>query len=88
MTRFNPVRTPAELAAFKAANLAQRPAVVVIKPAAKPARRSQRQEFTELLAETKDMIRAAKRQGHWQLIPALLQRAATFHAVIDNRALS
>jgi len=81
-------RTPAEVAAFKAQNLAQRPGVVVITPAAKPARKSQRQEFTELLAETKDMIHCAKRQGHWQLLPALLQRAATFQSIINNRALS
>jgi hypothetical protein len=81
-------RTPAEIAAFKAQNRAQRPATVVITPTRKPARKSQRQEFAELLAETKDMIHAAKRQGHWQLLPALLQRAATFQAILDNRALS
>lgn len=88
MTRFNPTRTAAEIAAFKAQNLAQRPATVVITPARKPARKSQRQEFTELLAETRDMIAAAKREGHWQLLPALLQRAATFQSMIDNRALA
>jgi hypothetical protein len=87
MTRFNTKMTPAEAAAFKAKNRAQRPEVVVIKPAAKPARKSQRQEFTELLAETRDMIRAAKRQGHFHVLPALLQRAATFQAVLDSRAI-
>lgn len=86
--RLNPTRTPAEVAAFKAQNLAQRSETVVITAACKPARKSQRQEFTELLAETKDMIAAAKRQGHWQLLPALLQRAATFQKLLDNRALS
>lgn len=86
--RLNPTRTPAEVAAFKAQNLSQRSETVVIAAARKPARKSQRQEFTELLAETKDMIAAAKRQGHWQLLPALLQRAATFQGLLDNRALS
>lgn len=86
--RLNPTRTPAEVAALKAQNMAQRPATVVVTPARKPARKSQRQEFAELLEETKDMIAAAKRQGHWQLLPALLQRAATFQGLIDNRALS
>lgn len=87
MTRFNSDFTPAQAAAFKAQNLAQRPATVVIAPVRKPARKSQRQEYAELLAETKDMIHCAKRQGHWQLLPALLQRAATFQAMLDNRAL-
>lgn len=85
MTR-RTVRTAAEVAAFKAQNLAQRPATVVIAPIRNPARQSQRQEYVELLAETKQMIAAAKRQGHWQLLPALLQRAATFQGLLDNRA--
>ena len=88
MPRFNSNFTPAEAAAFKARNLAEAPGVVVVTPARKPARKSQREEFIELLAETKDMIAAAKRQGHWQLLPVLLQRAATFQSIIDNRALS
>jgi hypothetical protein len=88
MTRFNPTRTPAEIAAFKAKNRAQRPGTVVITPARKPARKTQRQEFTELLAETRDMISCAKRQGHFHILPALLQRAATFQAMLDNRALA
>jgi hypothetical protein len=88
MARFNPTRTPAELAAFKARNLAERPTVVFLSSEPEPARKSQRQEFAELLAETKDMIHAAKRQGHWQLLPALLQRAATFQTLLDNRALA
>ena len=81
-------RTAAEIAAFKAQNLAQRPSVHVITRASKPARKTQRQEFTELLAETRDMIAAAKREGHWQLLPALIQRATTFQAMLDNRALA
>jgi hypothetical protein len=81
-------RTAAEIATFKAQNLAQRPAVHVITAARKPARKTQRQEFTELLAETRDMIAAAKREGHWQLLPALIQRATTFQAMLDNRALA
>jgi hypothetical protein len=88
MTNYNTKMTPAEVAAFKAKNRAQRPGVVVITPAPKPARKSQRQEFVELLAETRDMIHAAKREGHFHILPALLQRAATFQAIVDNRALS
>ncbi len=88
MTRFNPTRTAAEIAAFKAQNLAQPTKVVVLEPVTKPARKTQRQEFTELLAETRDMIAAAKREGHWQLLPALIQRATTFQAMLDNRALA
>ena len=81
-------RTPAELAAFKAANLAQKPEVIYIKDSAsKPIRKSQRQEYTELLIETRQMIAAAKRQGYFHAIPALIQRATTFEAILDNRAI-
>jgi len=80
--------TAEELAAWKENNRRSSCAPVIITPARKPARKSQRQEFTELLAETRDMIIAAKREGHWQLLPALIQRATTFQAMIDNRALS
>jgi hypothetical protein len=81
-------RTAAETAAFKAQNLAQPAATVVIKPVAKPARKSQRQEFTELLTETRNMIIAAKREGHFHIVPALIQRATTFQIMLDNRALA
>lgn len=88
MTRFNPVRTPEELAAFKARNLAQPAAVVTIKPAKAQAKPSQRQEYTELLAETRQMIAAAKRQNLWQAVPALVQQAETFQELLNNRALA
>ena len=82
-------RTAAETAAFKAANLAQDPEVVYVNASdCKPARKSQRQEYTELLAETRQMIAAAKRQGCFHAIPALVQRAATFQSILDNRAIA
>lgn len=87
MTRFNPTRTAAEIAAFKAQNLAQRPAVVVLKPAAKPARKSQRQEWQEFRTETLGMIEAAKRERHFHILPQLLQRLNTANEMLNNRAL-
>lgn len=76
-------RTPAEMAAFKAANMAQAAEVIIIEPARKPVRRSDRDEYTELLAETRQMIAAAKRQGVFHAIPALLQRAETFQEILS-----
>ena len=84
----HPIRTPEQIAAFKAANLAQRPTTMVIRPTAKPARKTQRQEWQELLDETHDMIAAAKRQGHWQLLPALIQRRATFQNLLHARCFT
>lgn len=70
-------RTAAETAAFKTQNLAQRPIVHTVTRAAKPARKSQRQEWQEFRAETLDMINAAKRQGHFHILPQLMQRLNT-----------
>lgn len=88
MTRFNPTRTAAEIAAFKAANLAQRAETIVIAPAAKPARKSQRQEWQEFRAETLDMIEAAKRERHFHILPQLIQRLNTADTMLANRALA
>lgn len=88
MTRFNPARTPEELAAFKARNLAQPSGVVTIKPAKAQGKPSQREQYTELLAETRQMIAAAKRQHLWQAVPALIRRAETFQQLLHNRALA
>ena len=88
MTRFNSTRTAAEIAAFKAQNLAQPAKVVVLKPAAKPARKSQRQEWQEFHAETIGMIEAAKRERHFHILPQLLQRLNTANKMLNNRALA
>ena len=84
----NPSRTPEQIAAFKAANLAQTCKTITIAPITKSARKSQRQEWLELRDETRDMITAAKRQGHWQLIPALVQRLTTFDNLLQARCFS
>jgi hypothetical protein len=87
MTRFNPTRTAAEIAAFKAANLAQRAETIVITPAAKPARKSLRQEWQEFRAETLNMIEAAKRERHFHILPQLMQRLTAADTMLANRAL-
>lgn len=68
--------------AWKQHNRNQVPGVVMALPEKKPAKKTKREEFQEFLAETEDMIRAAKRQGHWQLLPALLQRHETFARLV------
>ena len=88
MRRFNPTRTAAEIAAFKAQNLAQRPTTVVLTPVAKPARKSQRQEWQEFRAETLDMIETAKRERHFHILPQLMQRLTTADTMLANRALA
>ena len=88
MTRFNPTRTAAEIAAFKAQNLAQAPKVVILEPATKPARKSQRQQWQEFHTETLGMIEAAKRERHFHILPQLLQRLNTANEMLNNRALA
>lgn len=88
MTRFNPTRTAAEIAAFKAQNLAQTAKIVILEPVTKPARKSQRQEWQEFRAETLDMIEAAKRERHFQILPQLMQRLTTADTMLANRALA
>ena len=80
--------TAAELAAWKAQNLAQPVEVIVLEPAAKPARKSQRQEWQEFRTETLGMIEAAKRQRHFHILPQLLQRLNTANEMLNNRALA
>lgn len=82
-------RTPAELAAFKAANLANSTSKgPALWPAKKPAHKSQRQRFTEELRETENMIRAAKRQGLLQAIPALIARHNQLSQLVNHAAIS
>ena len=88
MTRFNPTRTAAEIAAFKAHNLAQITKIVILEPVTKPARKSQRQEWQEFRAETLDMIETAKRERHFQILPQLMQRLTTADTMLANRALA
>lgn len=80
--------TATEIANFKAHNLAQRPIVHVVTCTAKPARKSQRQEWQEFRVETLGMINAAKRQGHFHLLPQLLQRLTTANKMVANRAIN
>lgn len=89
MTRLNPTRTAAEIAAFKAANLAAnaKPQVVVLSPT-KPARKSQRQEWQEFRNETLDMIETAKRERHFHILPQLMQRLTTADTMLANRAIN
>ena len=88
MTRFNPTRTAAEIAAFKAQNLAQTAKIVILEPVTKPARKSQRQEWQEFRTETLNMIEAAKRERHFHILPQLLQRLNTANEMLNNRALA
>ena len=81
-------RTATEIAAFKAQNLAQCPAVHVITRTAQPARQSQRQEWQEFRAETLGMIEAAKREGHLQILPQLMQRLTTADTMLANQAFN
>ena len=73
MTRFNPNRTAAEKAAFKAANLAQATEVVTLWPAAQAAKPSHRQQWQEFRGETLGMIEAAKRQRHFHFVRVALR---------------
>ena len=88
MSNLNPNRTAADKAAFKAANLASKPQVVDLWPAAPTARKSQRQQFIADLRETEDMIRAAKRQGFLQAIPALIARHNQLTQLANHAAIS
>jgi hypothetical protein len=83
--------TAAEIAAFKAANLAanaRNKKTVVVMPKAPALNKSQRQQFTEDLRETEDMIRAAKRQGLLGALPALIARHELLTQHVNHAALS
>jgi len=88
MTCFNPARTAAEIAAFKAQNLAQHFETVVIAAAANPARKSQRQEWQEFRADTLGMIEAAKRERHFHILPQLFQRLNTANEMLANACIN
>ena len=79
--------TATELAAWKANNRKQTGAPVIITAAAKPARKSQRQQWQEFHAETLGMIEAAKRERHFHILPQLLQRLNAANEMFANRAL-
>lgn len=81
-------RTPSEIAAFKAQNLAQRPTVHTVTRAANSAHKSQRQEWQEFRAETLGMIEAAKRERHFHILPQLFQRLNTANEIIANQAFN
>lgn len=80
--------TAAELAAWKASNLAQAPTVVILEPINKPARKFQRQEWQEFRNETLGMIEAAKRERHFHILPQLFQRLNTANEMLANRAIA
>jgi hypothetical protein len=80
--------TAAELAAWKANNRKQTGAPVIITAAAKPARKSQRQEWQEFRTETLGMIEAAKRERHFHILPQLMQRLTTADTMLANRAIN
>ena len=82
-------RTPAEIAAFKAANLAAnaKPETIVII-FDKPAKPSHRQQWQEFRAETLGMIEAAKRERHFHILPQLMRRLNTANEMIANHAIN
>jgi len=88
MIRFNPTRTATETAAFKAANLAQATKVVTLRPAAQATKPSHRQQWQEFRTETLNMIEAAKREGHFYILPQLFQRLNTANNMLNNQAFT
>jgi hypothetical protein len=78
--------TATELAAWKANNRKQAHCGTIIIEAAKPARKSQRQEWQEFRAETLGMIEAAKRERHFHILPQLMQRLTTANEMLANCA--
>jgi hypothetical protein len=89
MTPFNAkTATAAEIAAFKAHNLAQPVETIIITADRKPTRKSQRQEWQEFRAETLGMIEAAKRERHFHILSQLMQRLATADTMLANHAIN
>jgi len=74
-------RTPAEQAAFKAANLAAKREVVTIT-FDEPAKPSHRQKWVDFKNETLGMIDAAKRERHFHLLPQLMQRLQNANSIL------
>ena len=81
-------RTPAEIAAFKAANLAAnaKPQTVTLWAKAKPAKPSHRQQWADFKNETLGMIEAAKRERHFHLLPQLMQRLQNANTILATIA--
>jgi len=79
--------TAAELDAWKANNR-RSAGVVAITAASMPVRKSQRQEWQEFRAETLDMIKTAKRERHFHILPQLMQRLTTANTMLANLALA
>jgi hypothetical protein len=80
--------TAAELAAWKASNRNQSHCGTVIIQIAKPARKSQRQEWQEFRNETLGMIEAAKRERHFHILPQLFQRLNTANQMLANACIA
>ena len=80
--------TPAEAAAFKAANRAANanPKVVTLHPVAQTTKPSHRQQWQEFRTETLGMIEAAKRERHFHLLPQLMQRLQTANTTLATIA--
>ena len=78
--------TPAEAAAFKAANRAANanPEVITLHPVAQAAKPSHRQQWQEFRNETLGMIEAAKRERHFHLLPQLMQRLQTANTTLST----
>ena len=79
-------RTPEQVAAFKAANLAAKAEVVTLWAEAKPAKPSHRQQWQEFRNETLGMIEAAKRERHFHLLPQLMQRLQNANSILATIA--
>ena len=79
-------RTPAQVAAFKAANLAAQPEVVTLWDNTKPAKPDHRQQWVDFKNETLGMIEAAKRQRHFHLLPQLMQRLQNANTILATIA--
>ena len=79
--------TPAQAAAFKAANRAANanPETIVIT-LDKPAKPSHRQQWADFKNETLGMIEAAKRERHFHLLPQLMQRLQNANAILATIA--
>ena len=80
--------TPAEAAAFKAANRAANanPKVVILHPVAQTTKPSHRQQWQEFRTETLGMIEAAKRERHFHLLPQLMQRLQNANTILTTIA--
>ena len=87
MPRFNTNFTPAQAAAFKAANCAANanPETIVVT-FDEPTKPSHRQQWVDFKNETLGMIEAAKRQRHFHLLPQLMQRLQNANTILSTIA--